>query len=456
MTNPPQRRSPRGQVTSPAPAPGAALRVEAARALARVVAEGVSLRSALADANGRTPDPRDRSLLAATLFAASRWWLRFDAALDALTDKPLPAKAREARALLVIGMVQLSVIELPEYAVVAACVDAMRTLGQPHYAGLANAVLRRFLRERAALGARLDRDAITRCAHPRWLIDAIARDWPTQAEAILAANNQEAPLTLRVNRRRTEPAALLERLQAAGVDATLHADLPDAIVLAQSTDVTRLPGYVDGAFSVQDGAAQRVVELLDLSDGLRVLDACAAPGGKAAHMLERARIELVALDSEPARLPRVHENLARLGLAADVVVGDATDPSGWWDGQPFARILIDAPCSATGIVRRQPDIKLHRRAADVAPLAASQRALLHGLWPTLAGGGRLVYATCSILREENEEVMAAFLAAHADARAVPLPAAFGHPAGEGRQNLPGENGSDGFFYAVLAKATANA
>ena len=431
--------------------PGAALRAEAARALARVVFEGASLRSALANANPRIADPRDRALLAASLFTASRWWLRFDAALDALTEKPLPAKARDVRALLVIGIAQLAVLGLVEYAVVAASVDAVRVLGQPHYAGLVNAVLRRFLRERAALEAKLDENPVTRHAHPRWLIDAIARDWPDHVDAILAANNCEAPLTLRVNTRRGERAALLEKLRAAGVEAAVHADLPDAIVLAASTDVTRLPGYADGAFSVQDGAAQRVAELFDLRDGQHVLDACAAPGGKTAHLLERANVDLLALDRDPARLPRVHDNLARLGLGAIVLAGDATTPDAWWDGRPFDRILIDAPCSATGIIRRQPDIKLHRRGADIAPIAANQKRLLDALWPLLAAGGRLVYATCSLLRAENEALIAIFLEEHADARALPLPESFGHAAGSGRQNLPGEGGMDGFYYALLEK-----
>ncbi|MEO5624709.1 MAG: 16S rRNA (cytosine(967)-C(5))-methyltransferase RsmB [Dokdonella sp.] len=452
MSRPPVRPSPQQRNVRPQlPAPGAALRAEAARALARVVFDGVSLRAALMEVNPRIADSRDRALLAASLFAASRWWLRFDAALDLLTDRPLPPKAREVRALLVLALAQLAVLQLPHYAVVAACVDAARVLGQPHYAGLANAVLRRFLRERTELDAKLDAEAVTRHAHPRWLADAIERDWPQQAEAIFSANNQEARLTLRVNRRRIEREELLARLHAADVVAEAHVDLPDAIVLAQSTNVSELPGYADGAFSVQDGAAQRVIDLLDLRDGLRVLDACTAPGGKAAHMLERAQLGLVALDSDAARLPRVHENLARLGLVAEVVAGDANAPAEWWDGKPFARILIDAPCSATGIVRRQPDIKLHRRVTDIAALANVQATLLGALWPLLENGGRMVYATCSILRLENEAVVTAFLAEHADARALPLPVAFGHAAGVGRQNLPGENDGDGFYYAALEK-----
>jgi 16S rRNA (cytosine967-C5)-methyltransferase len=244
---------------------------------------------------------------------------------------------------------------------------------------------------------------------------------------------------------------LLERLLADGIAAGGHADIADAIVLERSTDVTALPGYAEGLFSVQDAAAQRVAELLDVSNGQRVLDACAAPGGKAAHLLERADIDLVALDRDASRLPRIAESLARLGLAADIRVGDATAPETWWDGRAFDRILIDAPCSSTGIIRRQPDIKLHRRAADIAGLAATQQRLLAALWPLLAPGGRLVYATCSVLRAENEAVLAAFRAESAEAQSVPVPAAFGHAAGDGRQNLPGVGGMDGFYYAILEK-----
>ncbi|HEY0178503.1 MAG TPA: 16S rRNA (cytosine(967)-C(5))-methyltransferase RsmB [Dokdonella sp.] len=445
-------RSASRRAPPPAAAPGAALRALAASTLARVAFDGVSLRRALAEAAPQLADSRDRALLAASLFAASRGWLRYDAAIDALTGKPLPPRAREVRALVAVGLAQLAGLGLADYAVVGSCVEAARALGQPRYAGLVNALLRRFLRERAAIEAALDRDPVTRHAHPRWLIDAIVRDWPEHADAILAANDREAPLTLRVNRRRATREALLAALHGAGVDAAAHEELADAIVLAASTDVTRLPGYAEGLFSVQDGAAQRVADLIDAADGERVLDACAAPGGKAAHVLERAQVELVALDRDAARLPRLGENLARLGLAASVVAGDAAAPASWWDGRPFARILLDAPCSATGIVRRQPDVKLHRRAADVAPMAATQRALLDALWPLLAPGGRLVYATCSLLRAENEAVLAGFLAARGDAHALPLPERYGHAAGVGRQNLPGERGMDGFYYAVVEKA----
>jgi 16S rRNA (cytosine967-C5)-methyltransferase len=432
-------------------AAGAAGRADAARILARVVFDGVSLRSAFDARAARNTDPRDRALLSATLFSASRWWLRFDAVLSLLLERGLPAKAREIQSLLVIGFAQVEIMRMPEYAVVAACVDAARLLGQPRHAGLVNAVLRRYLRERGALLAEVERDPVSRHAHPRWLIDRISSDWPRDAEAILAANNCEAPLTLRVNRRRGSREQLLERLAAAGIQADMPAHLVDALVLSESTDVSRLPGFSEGCFSVQDGAAQQVADLLDVADGQRVLDACAAPGGKAAHVLERADVELTALDSDAARLPRLRENLGRLGLTATVLEGDASRPAKWWDGKPFDRILLDAPCSASGIIRRQPDIKLHRRAADIAPLAAIQARLGAALWPMLAPGGKLLYATCSVLRAENEAVLATLLDTHADAKALPVHERHGRAAGSGRQNLPGNKGMDGFYYALVEK-----
>jgi 16S rRNA (cytosine967-C5)-methyltransferase len=342
-------------------------------------------------------------------------------------------------------------MRMPEYAVVAACVDAARLLGQPRHAGMVNAVLRRFLRERAELLEHADREEVSRHAHPRWLIERINTDWPREAGSIFEENNHQASLTLRINRRRCTREALLERLSSSGVSTHTPLHLPDAIVLEESTDVSRLPGFAEGHFSVQDGAAQQVVDLLDLEDGQRVLDACAAPGGKSAHALERAKVDLTALDSDAGRLPRLRENLARLGLDAKVLHADASRTRDWWDGRQFDRILLDAPCSATGIIRRQPDIKLHRRATDIAPLAAIQARLGAALWPMLAPGGKLLYATCSMLRSENESTVARLLDTCSDAKALPMHDRYGRVAGAGRQNLPGHKGMDGFYYALLEK-----
>lgn len=425
-------------------------RALAAQALTGVVA-GQSLRVAFATSAPRLNDARDRALLSSLLHAGARWWLRFDAAVERLLERPLRERDADIRALLVLGLVQLEILGMRDYAAVAATVEATRVLRKPAFAGLVNALLRRWLRECAARRGELDRDATTRSAHPRWLIEALVADWPDQAEAILAANNAPAPLWLRVNQRRIARTDFAAQLEHAGFACRMAEAAPDALVLDSSLQVTALPGYAQGLFSVQDGAAQQAAILLDPRAGQRVLDACAAPGGKSGHILEIADVELTALDSDVRRLPRLQENLARLGLNADVRAGDATHPQDWWDGHPFERILIDAPCSATGIIRRQPDVKLHRRAADIPALAAAQSRLLDVLWPLLARGGRLVYATCSVLAEENARQIDAFVSARVNVRPI-APPLFWRALGAGMQNLPGESGMDGFFYAVMEKS----
>jgi 16S rRNA (cytosine967-C5)-methyltransferase len=423
-------------------------RALAAQALADVVA-GQSLRAGLETFSTKLRDPRDRALLAALLYAGARWWLRYDVALDTLFEQPLRQREPLIHALLVLGLVQIEILQLPEYAAVAATVEAARALRKAKFTSLVNAVLRRWLRERATRTAALARDPRASSAHPGWLLALLAADWPHHAEAILAANNTQAPLWLRVNRRRTTRAALAARLSSEGIAHSTPEGLPDALLL-QSADVPRLPGYAEGWFSVQDGAAQFAAGLLDLRERQRVLDACAAPGGKSAHILECADVDLLAVDRDPARMPRLRENLQRLGVSAEVRAGDACAPEGWWDGRRFDRILVDAPCSATGIIRRQPDIKLHRRPGDIDMICATQARLLDALWPMLKPGGRLVYATCSVLAAENARQIDAFLPRHADARPI-APALAWHAAGVGVQNLPGEGGMDGFFYAIVEK-----
>ena len=427
------------------------VRALAAQALAQVALRGVSLREAMERYAQRLPDSRDRALLMALVSDGARWWPRFDAALDRLLEQPLRKKAPVVHALLVLGLVQLEVLELADYAAVAATVEAVRALKRPQFTGLVNAVLRRWQRERATHLAALDAQPETRHAHPRWLAEAIARDWPAQAEAVLVADNREPPLMLRANRRHGTREALVERLRLDGQTAEPHSWLADAIVLPHSTDVTRLPGFDDGAFAVQDGAAQIAADLADLRGGLRVLDACAAPGGKACHLLERAEIDLTALDSAPPRVDRIRQNLQRLRLDARLLTGDAGAPKAWWNRQPFDRILIDAPCSATGVLRRRPDVRLHRRASDIATLQAQQRRILGALWPLLAPGGRLLYITCSLLRAENEAIVGELLAAQPDAHAVAFELPAGQAAAVGWQILPGDGDLDGMYYAVLEK-----
>ena len=426
-------------------------RALAARGLADIALRGTSLREVMARSAPKLADPRDRALLMALLSEGARWWLRFDPAIDGLLEKPLRHKDPAVHALLVLGLVQLEILQLQDYAAVAATVEAVRALKRPPLAGLVNAVLRRWQRERESLLAKLDSKPQTRHAHPAWLVTALQQDWPEQAESVMSADNREPPLTLRVNRQRSERATLIQQLQGAGHAATAHPWLADALVLARSTDVTHLPGFDDGHFAVQDGAAQVAADLADLRDGLRVLDACAAPGGKACHLLERAQIDLTALEFEPTRAERIRENLMRLRLNAKVVIGDAGAPQGWWKGQPFDRILIDAPCSATGVLRRRPDVRLHRRESDIAPMQAQQRRILAALWPLLAPGGRLLYITCSVLRAENEAIVSELLAAQTDAQAVAFTLPAGQTAVVGWQILPGDGDLDGMYYAVLEK-----
>ena len=424
---------------------GIATRVSAARVIDVVLHRGRSLKATLAAALPALADPRDRALVEAIVFTALRQRARFDAALEAWLAKPLGARDHELRALLHAGFAQLS-LGMPDHAVVAATVDATRALGRPHQAGLVNAVLRRAQRE--GLPAAGDE-----AAWPRWLAQRIRTDWPGQADAIFAASAEEAPMWLRVHARATTRDGYLERLHEAGIDGQVDASLPDAIRLDAALPVQQLPGFDDGVVSVQDGAAQRVADALSPRPQARVLDACAAPGGKAAHLAERdPSLRITALDVDPRRVRRMQDAFVRLKLDIEAAAVDATRPDTWWDGVPFNAILLDAPCSATGIVRRQPDVLLHRRETDIAALVDAQATLLDAAWPMLAAGGTLLYATCSILREENAAQVEAFLARTADAALEPLEAGFGHDTAFGAQRLPGEAGMDGFFYARLRKA----
>lgn len=325
-------------------------------------------------------------------------------------------------------------------------------------ASFVNAVLRRFLRERDTLVDALQRDPVAQYNHPRWWIDRLRADWPSQWQAILEANNRRPPMTLRVNARRGTTDAYLRRLHDAGI-AARHVG-PQALVLAAPVPVQQLPGFAEGDVSVQDAAAQLAAPLLigeGLPAGARVLDACAAPGGKTAHLLELADLDVLALDADPARLERVHDTLQRLSLHARSVAADARTPTSWWDGRPFDAILLDAPCSASGIVRRHPDVRWLRRESDLAALARTQGQLLDALWPLVKPSGRLLYCTCSVFKAEGVAVIDAFLQRPGGADAVLQPASPGHllPLADnpGNGGAPGSGASpDGFFYALLAKA----
>ena len=343
-----------------------------------------------------------------------------------------------------------------EHTVVDQAVDAARQRAE-RSAAFVNAVLRRFLREREALVTAALRDPLARFNHPGWWIERLRFDWPDQWEQILDADNHRPPMTLRVNARRGDAAGYVARLEEHGIEA--EAIGAHAVRLAQPCPVTRLPGFADGDVSVQDAAAQRAAPLLigaGLAAGARVLDACAAPGGKTAHLLELADLDLLALDSDPARLDRVHGTLARLGLAARTVAADAVAPGAWWDGRPFDAILLDAPCSAAGVVRRHPDVRWLRRSTDIAALAATQARLLDALWPLLAPGGRLLYCTCSVFKAEGQLQIDAFLQRRPGAALATSPPSPGHllPLPDNAGQLPVHDisaAADGFFYALIEK-----
>ncbi|MGO4551105.1 16S rRNA (cytosine(967)-C(5))-methyltransferase RsmB [Lysobacter sp. 2RAF19] len=428
------------------PAPGVALRIAATQTLGVVLQRQRSLKAELAQRLPTLRDVRDRALLEAIVFTAIRGQPRYDAALKTWIAKPLGYRDEDLRTLLYVGLAQVE-MGLPAHAAVDATVEATRAMGRTHQAGMVNAILRRALREGLP-------DVAPETAWPTWLRTRVQRDWGDAAASVFAASAIPAPMWLRVNRTRIDRDAYRARLQDAGIEATAPAFPEDALVLAKPVAVSELPGFAEGLVSVQDGSAQCVADALSPRKGARVLDACAAPGGKSAHLLERdPTLHMFALDIDAQRLRRVHETHTRLGVGANahLQAADAAAPDTWWDGVPFDAILIDAPCSATGIVRRQPDVLLHRRETDIDSLREIQARLLDAAWTMLAAGGTLLYATCSILHEENAAQVDAFLQRTPGAVVEPLDARLGRESGAGRQRLPGEDGMDGFFYGRLSR-----
>ncbi|MEI8296542.1 MAG: 16S rRNA (cytosine(967)-C(5))-methyltransferase RsmB [Pseudomonadota bacterium] len=437
---------------------GSGSRAAAVRAVAAVIGRGQLLDVALADSGA---EPADRAFVQALAFGSLRFGHRLKEVAALLATRKWDALSPEVQALLLVGLYQLEYADTAAHAAVSATVAAARRVGEVPAAGFINACLRRFQREREALLAMVDQSVGGRTSHPAWMVDAIERDWHDQAERILQANNIHPPLTLRVNARRTTPEALAEELALAGHVTHTVPFAPSALDLEKPTDVRALVAFTEGRCSVQDAAAQLAVPLLAARAGMRVLDACAAPGGKTCHLLEAVPdlAEVVALDIDAGRVDRIRDNLDRLGLAATLRVGDALDPAATGGGL-FDRILIDAPCSGTGVIRRHPDIKWLRRPRDLTALVERQQRMLQALWPQLAPGGRLVYATCSVLRAENVAVIRKFLAATPAAVDVtesaslavaglpPLPA----PRGPGLALVPGVAGTDGFYYACLERA----
>ncbi|MDR5859818.1 16S rRNA (cytosine(967)-C(5))-methyltransferase RsmB [Halomonas eurihalina] len=431
---------------------GQAVRAAAARAIAPVITG----KKALNDLDEHQVVARDRGLFKELCFGTCRALPRLEALAGKLLEKPFKTRDADIQALLLVGIYQLLYLRVPAHAAVGETAGAARLLSKAWATRVLNGCLRRLQRESEALQADVDSDPAVALLHPRWWVKAFRQAWPDDWRAICDANNQPGPMTLRVNRRHGDREMYLERLDSPGARLCPHA--PDGLTLESPCDIADLPGFREGHVSVQDEAAQLSAVLLGPviapRPGARVLDACCAPGGKSAHLLELFDIDLQAIDSDDARLARVEDTLARLGLSASLVHGDATDRD-WWDGTTFDAILLDAPCSGSGVIRRHPDIKRLRRPSDIAKLAELQARLLDNLWPLLAPGGTLLYATCSVLPEENADQVQAFLERTPGVEVTtPHGLAWGRPAGAGRQLLPSPDSHDGFFYARLRKGTA--
>ena len=427
------------------------IRVAAVKALLPVVNQQESLSGSLPNQLELVPE-QDRGLLQELCFGTLRWLTRLEGIRAQLVTKPFKSKDRDIDLLLLLGLYQLIYTRIPAHAAINETVSGAEDLKKGWAKGVLNGCLRRFQREETELTEQLQRSDAARLAHPNWFLQQLKQDWPEQWSAAVDANNQHPPMILRVNHSQSSRDNYLQRLQDKGIEAFACDFASDGIRLEKATDVTRLPGFDQGMVSVQDEAAQLAADLLQLAPNQRVLDACAAPGGKTAHMLEREpSLSVVAVDSEANRLKRVEENFQRLQLSAELHCSDITQLDNWWDGKLFDRILLDAPCSATGVIRRHPDIKWLRRKTDIPALAELQQSMLQLLWKTLKPGGIMVYATCSVLAIENARNIQQFLTL-SDARLIgPVEANFGMNTGFCQQLLPQPQGHDGFFYAVLQK-----
>jgi len=433
---------------------GARLRAAAAKVIDAVVNEGRSLDRALADSDEELA-PADRAMMRMLCYGCLRfhWQLRWQ--LRQLLDKPLKARDSIVETLLMLGLFQLSDTRVPDHAAVSTTVEAARLLRRPKFAGLINAVLRNFLRKK--INEKEPRDDEARFNHPRWLIERFRKDWPDSWQQIIDANNDRAPMWLRVG---GQYESAEEYLAQNEIDGTLLPGAGAALKLGNPMPVEEIPGFDTGQVSVQDGAAQLAAPWLLASGGGHVLDACAAPGGKTGHLLELLGPgdDLTAIDSDEKRLLGVRQTIDRLGQAATVLVADASNPGNWWDKRRFDRILLDAPCSATGVIRRHPDIKLLRRDTDIRNLATLQSEMLEALWALLRPSGRLLYVTCSVLAEENDAVVGKFLAAHSGAREDRVLHDYNIrdlmcDKTSGFQVLPGTQGLDGFYFACLEKVS---
>ncbi|WP_439503109.1 16S rRNA (cytosine(967)-C(5))-methyltransferase RsmB [Methylophaga sp.] len=423
-------------------------RSAAALVIQRVI-QGQSLNTAFVDISKRL-DETQRPLFQQLTYGVIRWFFALESILQQLLSKPLKTKDADVQALLLVGIYQLRSLRIPDHAALSETVNASKRLNKQWASGLINACLRNYQRQQKTLEETLAEQTVTEYAHPAWLIEKYQADWPDLWQDILSANNQQPPMMLRVNSREYSQSEYLELLEKATIPGIAIENCPQGILLEQACDVFALPGFVEGAVSVQDGAAQQVVDLLDLQPNQRILDACSAPGGKTCHILERfPNNEVIAVDISQERLKQVEENLSRLNLSANCLAADASNPQNWWNGEQFDRILIDAPCTGSGVIRRHPDIKLLRKAEDIEQLVRQQQALLDNLWPLLKPDGLLIYTTCSALKQENELQIEAFLQRQPEAMEQLPSRAPARRVSFGYQLLPGDNHLDGFYYACL-------
>ena len=425
-------------------------RQTAVNIICAVVQHGQSLTEALSFSDSL--EPRDRAFCRELCYGTIRWYGRLDAILDQLLKKSFKPKDTDIKVLALLGLYQIIYLNTPDHAAVSETVNTCAKSRKRWAKGLLNGVLRNFLRERENLESKAD-NSDAQYAHPEWLVQQLQQDWGDRSTEILNANNQHPPMSIRVNLQQNDRATYLALLNEQSIEATLNPHNDCGLILEKPVSVELLPNFWQGASSVQDGAAQLAADLLAPQAGQRVLDVCAAPGGKTAHILERSAsdIELVAIDIDERRNQRVLENLERLQLNAEVLTVDGLEQEEWFDGLPFQRILIDAPCSATGVIRRHPDIKLLRKSSDITKLVELQAKLLDAIWPLLDKNGVLIYATCSILSDENSQQITRFVERHPDAKAVEIDASWGQTCDHGRQILPGEQQMDGFYYACLTK-----
>ncbi|MHB8453287.1 MAG: 16S rRNA (cytosine(967)-C(5))-methyltransferase RsmB [Acidiferrobacterales bacterium] len=429
-------------------------RAMAAAIVHEVLHRGRSLDTVVDEALARmAPAQRaDAALIQEMSYGSVRWAVQLGEIAHNLLARPLKRKDQDIEALLLVGLYQLIHLRMPRHAAVAETVAAVAQFQKPWAKGLVNAVLREFLRSEATLRTRIENDPVLIFSHPPELLQRLERAWPERWREICTQNNRRPPLTLRVNCRKTSRTDYLAELARQQISAQALEHVDCGITLERPVPVAMLPGFGQGMVSIQDGAAQLAAVLLGALGGDRVLDACAAPGGKATHILERTvDADLTVVDIDARRLDRLRDNFGRLGLSAKVVTGDASEPASWWDGELFDRILLDAPCSATGVIRRHPDIKLRRSDADMAKLCRLQARLLDGLWPLLRPGGKLLYVTCSVLPEENGDQINAFIMREKTALVAPLRVPCSEPDTAGHQILPGNCGMDGFFFAFLQK-----